>query len=62
MKILTILGARPQFIKASLVSREIARVNKENSDSYLVDSENANNKSPIANNQLLIIDDSIKFL
>lgn len=29
MKILTILGARPQFIKASSVSREVKRVNKE---------------------------------
>lgn len=29
MKILTILGARPQFIKAGVVSREIRRVRKE---------------------------------
>jgi len=44
MKILTILGARPQFIKASSVSREIARVNKVINDSCLMDSENANTK------------------
>ena len=40
MKILTILGARPQFIKAGSVSRAIARVNSE---------------SPITNHQSLYL-------
>lgn len=29
MKILTVLGARPQFIKAGVVSREIKRIREE---------------------------------
>lgn len=44
MKILTILGARPQFIKAGSVSRAIARVN---SDLCLVYSENTKHQPPI---------------
>jgi len=32
MKIATIIGARPQFIKAATVSRAILEYNKKNSD------------------------------
>lgn len=51
MKILTILGARPQFIKAGSVSRAIARVNN---DSCLVTSESTNYQPPTTTNQPLI--------
>lgn len=36
MKIVTIVGARPQFIKAEVVSRAIASINKNVHDSYCI--------------------------
>lgn len=35
MKLITIVGARPQFIKAAVVSRAIAEYNKLNKGEYI---------------------------
>ena len=39
MKIVTIIGARPQFIKAAVVSRAIANFNKDATSSSLLVTE-----------------------
>ncbi len=37
MKILTVIGARPQFIKAAMVSRAIAAHNRQNAEPHIVE-------------------------